>query len=1264
MEGSTSFQIGRALQTGQAGQSEQSATTTVRVKSGAGSLELPGGGAFLRADFTREGFDLILDGGALGTVVVPDYFLRLSPPDLVTADGAVLPHHIVRTLAGPMTPGQVAQIGIGPAAAATDVVSGAPIGSVSESQGAVSVLHPNGTEAMLVTGDPIFQGDVLTTGSDGSLSVVFVDDTVFTLDNDGRMVMDEMVYDPGTETGTFNAMVVQGVFSFVSGKVAKTSPDAMMVSTPTATIGIRGSTVVGNAASEGSENKITLVRDVDGNIGEIIISNGTSTLVMNQDGASATVLSANAQIGPAQILSQQVIQQSYGGSLTRLVKTVAKQAEQKAEQANDKAQQSEADAKAAKSKADAAKAEAEKAKAEADKAEADAEAAIAEAEAAGDEQALADAKAQAAAAAEQKLAADNAAKAALAAEQQAAAAEVEAQQAAVEAQQAATFKSMASAALTVQIAAETAVKQDAAKTEADKADTAKKADTVTKGGGQDGDGQDGQGGDNTQPDPDLLLQLGPDPELGPMPMDLGLENQDQTLNQTLKGDPQDKKGGQEDEPSPPNNTPSVANVSASGTEDQTLTGTFTTTDVDGDALTYGLGSQATNGTVTVNANGSYSYTPNANYWGADSFTVTASDGKGGTSTSTVTVDVANVNDAPTISSVNILAGSTVGFTTGGGTTFDGLVANSFQAGASGLADLDNDGDLDIVMLGYDSVAGSSTSSTYVGLNDGSGNFTYSVAITNNQYLKRMDIDDVNGDGIADIVFAENSNTAQPIYFGDGSGGFTQSSQIISTTGGTIGANNVTLADFDGDGLADMWVNIDAGIKVFLNAQNGDAAGTFTDTGQSLTSTKTNQSYRGLAVGDIDGDGDIDAVTGTWAENMDIWVNDGTGAFSNTGVLGTGRLDTSAGASNGVDLGDLDGDGDLDIFVFNRYISNKVFLNDGTGTFTETQSVGTTGAREDGKLVDIDGDGDLDAIMAADAGMEVFLNDGNANFTATNLNIGSTWPTQVHGGDLNGDGSMDVLVANPGTTGSDILTNTLVSANAEVVRASSFTFQQTTFGVSDVDNPAPSSLIYIVESVTTKGDLLLSGTTLAVNDTFTQADINNGNVSYLNSGATASSDSFVFTVSDGQGGFIPMQTFSFSIMNTPINGTAGVDTLSGDVGVDIITGGGGADTLSGGSGADRFVYTSTSDAPGGGNETITDFDATDANEDIVLNGLLSGTFSYLGAGTFSATGNTEAIFDDTSKLLSIDANGNGTTDLEITLTGVATADLDVTDFTIG
>ena len=99
----------------------------------------------------------------------------------------------------------------------------------------------------------------------GALAVTFVDDSTFTVGENARMVLDELVYDPGTKTGTSAFSVVQGVFSFVSGQIAKTGSDSMQVRTPVATIGIRGTEVAIQAAAEGENNVITLLQEQGGN---------------------------------------------------------------------------------------------------------------------------------------------------------------------------------------------------------------------------------------------------------------------------------------------------------------------------------------------------------------------------------------------------------------------------------------------------------------------------------------------------------------------------------------------------------------------------------------------------------------------------------------------------------------------------------------------------------------------------------------------------------------------------------------------------------------------------------------------------------------------------------------------------------------------------------------------------------------------------------------------------------------------------------------
>lgn len=89
-------------------------------------------------------------------------------------------------------------------------------------------------------------------------------------------------------------------------------------------------------------------------------------------------------------------------------------------------------------------------------------------------------------------------------------------------------------------------------------------------------------------------------------------------------------------------------------EDVAVSGTITGTDVDGDVLTYGKGTDPSHGTVVVNADGTYTYTPNANFHGSDSFTVSVSDGKGGVTTATVTITVNSINDIPVVGNDNFL----------------------------------------------------------------------------------------------------------------------------------------------------------------------------------------------------------------------------------------------------------------------------------------------------------------------------------------------------------------------------------------------------------------------------------------------------------------------------------------------------------------------------------------------------------------------------------------------------------------------------------
>ncbi|WP_158498850.1 FecR domain-containing protein [Magnetospira sp. QH-2] len=214
---------------------EAGATTSLTLEPGQENVEFPAGFDIASAEYGREGADLVVSDGDGGSVVVQDYFAQSEPPTLSTPEGAEIDGSVATKLAGPMAPGQVAEVG--------SASLGEPIGQVDTVDGSVTVTHADGSTSELSKGDPVFEGDILQTGDGSGVGVVLADSSVFSLGESGRMVLDEMVYDPGAEEGAASFALLTGAATFVSGQIAKLGQDAMMVKTPVATIGIRGTKV-------------------------------------------------------------------------------------------------------------------------------------------------------------------------------------------------------------------------------------------------------------------------------------------------------------------------------------------------------------------------------------------------------------------------------------------------------------------------------------------------------------------------------------------------------------------------------------------------------------------------------------------------------------------------------------------------------------------------------------------------------------------------------------------------------------------------------------------------------------------------------------------------------------------------------------------------------------------------------------------------------------------------------------------------------------
>ncbi|WP_244645996.1 VCBS domain-containing protein [Bradyrhizobium campsiandrae] len=181
-------------------------------------------------DFKRSGLDLVLshDGH---DVVLHDYFRGDKRAAIASPDGAHLTGDIVNALTGYV---QVAQAA--PGAAAAQV-----IGHVTKLTGSATAIR-NGVSVILNNGDNVEKGDVVSTGSDSTLGVTFIDGTVFGLSSNARMVLNEMVYDPNGSNNSSLLSLVAGTITFVAGETAKHGD--MKIDTPVATMGIRGTAVL------------------------------------------------------------------------------------------------------------------------------------------------------------------------------------------------------------------------------------------------------------------------------------------------------------------------------------------------------------------------------------------------------------------------------------------------------------------------------------------------------------------------------------------------------------------------------------------------------------------------------------------------------------------------------------------------------------------------------------------------------------------------------------------------------------------------------------------------------------------------------------------------------------------------------------------------------------------------------------------------------------------------------------------------------------
>jgi hypothetical protein len=325
---------------------------------------------------------------------------------------------------------------------------------------------------------------------------------------------------------------------------------------------------------------------------------------------------------------------------------------------------------------------------------------------------------------------------------------------------------------------------------------------------------------------------------------------------------------------------------------------------------------------------------------------------------------------------------------------------------SAVADYDNDGDLDLYVTNF--------GPDVLFRNNGDGTFsdrTVEAGVGCDLWGTSSGFGDVDGDGDLDLYVANYVNFNFEIH------------KKCTDSKGEDGYCHPSVYD----GLPDV-----------LYRNNGD--GTFTDVTPGAGVGSTVGRGLGVVFGDYDNDGDVDVYVANDTEPNNLWRNNGQGTFEDVGLMsGVAFSETGvAEGGMGVDYGDVDNDGVLDILVANYDMeTNTLYRNTGHEFFADVTDASGLGAHTlpyvgfGAGLFDYDNDRDLDIFIANghimeeatvgdDQGHEqpnfLFRNDGKGKFENISEGSGAHFTTRRSSraaafGDYDNDGDVDVLVAN-------------------------------------------------------------------------------------------------------------------------------------------------------------------------------------------------------------------------------------------------------------
>lgn len=339
------------------------------------------------------------------------------------------------------------------------------------------------------------------------------------------------------------------------------------------------------------------------------------------------------------------------------------------------------------------------------------------------------------------------------------------------------------------------------------------------------------------------------------------------------------------------------------------------------------------------------------------------------------------------------------------------------------ADYDNDGYLDLFV--GNAYSPSTSNSLYH--NNGDETFTRdSESIISNEVGTSWGCTwgDYNNDGFVDLYVVNGNNMPNFFYVNNGDGSFTKNTTAIIATDAEYSAMG-SWVDYNNDGSLDLYVSncYLSSPYVELNSLYYQSDGEFIKITEGAIATDIKNSH-GMCWVDYDNDGDSDCFIASQSGNtQDIYQNNGDGTFTH---ITEGAIPETTVNGGGFSFADIDNDEDMDAFLTVINGNNKLFINNGDGTFTEVTQGDIV---NDGMpsycagFADYDNDGDVDLVVSNVQPSNpqgtyalLYSNNGNGTFTKVTDEIIVTEQGQGGGvtwGDYDRDGDLDLYMTRYG-----------------------------------------------------------------------------------------------------------------------------------------------------------------------------------------------------------------------------------------------------------